>query len=198
MFDWSDQYWMEQRSGRNNRAAPISIYEVHLASWRRKPEENNGYLTYRDLADQLVPYVADLGFTHIEVLPVSEYPFDGSWGYQPVGLFAPTCRFGTPDDFRYFVDRCHQAGIALWIDWVPGHFPSDPHGLALFDGTHLYDHADPRQGFSHGMEYADLQLRPARGLKLLDLQCVELAGAIPRRWVAGRCRGVDAVFGLQP
>jgi 1,4-alpha-glucan branching enzyme len=144
---WRDGDWFERRWQANTREAPISIYEVHLGSWRRRVEEGGRYLTYRELADELVPYVADLGFTHIEVMPVSEFPFDGSWGYQPVGLFAPTSRFGTPDDFRYFVEACHQAGLALWVDWVPGHFPSDAHGLAEFDGTHLYEHADPRQGF---------------------------------------------------
>jgi 1,4-alpha-glucan branching enzyme len=142
---WRDEAWMAGRRERNAREAPISIYELHLGSWAR--HEDGRYLSYRELADRLVPYVANLGFTHIEVLPVSEFPFDGSWGYQPIGLFAPTSRFGTPDDFRHFVDACHAAGLALWIDWVPGHFPTDQHGLGLFDGTHLYEHADPRQGF---------------------------------------------------
>jgi 1,4-alpha-glucan branching enzyme len=142
---WRDAAWMKARAERNIREAAISIYEVHLGSWRR--HEDGRFLSYRELADQLVPYVADLGFTHIEMLPISEYPFDGSWGYQPIGLFAPTSRFGTPDDFRYFVDACHAAGLAVWLDWVPGHFPTDQHGLGLFDGTHLYEHADPRQGF---------------------------------------------------
>ncbi|HZZ59315.1 MAG TPA: 1,4-alpha-glucan branching protein GlgB [Opitutaceae bacterium] len=145
--DWRDREWMERRAEVNSLHAPISIYEAHLGSWRRKPEDGNRYLTYRELAAQLVPYVADLGFTHLEVLPVTEFPFDGSWGYQTIGMFAPTSRFGTPDDFRYFVDACHAAGIALWVDWVGSHFPTDAHGLAYFDGTHLYEHADPRQGF---------------------------------------------------
>jgi 1,4-alpha-glucan branching enzyme len=144
---WRDAEWMAKRGARNDREAPISIYEVHLGSWRRRPEEGDRWLSYRELAEQLVPYVADLGFTHLELLPVSEHPFDGSWGYQPLGLFAPTSRFGTPDDFRAFVDACHGAGIALWVDWVPAHFPVDEHGLGYFDGTHLYEHADPRQGF---------------------------------------------------
>jgi 1,4-alpha-glucan branching enzyme len=144
---WRDAEWVAARWRRNDRHAPISIYEAHLGSWRRKPEEGGRYLTYRELAEQLVPYVRDMGFTHLELLPVSEYPFDGSWGYQPVSLFAPTSRFGAPDDFRAFVDACHAAGVALWLDWVPGHFPTDPHGLARFDGTALYEHADPRQGF---------------------------------------------------
>ncbi|MEA2755785.1 MAG: 1,4-alpha-glucan branching enzyme [Aliidongia sp.] len=144
-YPWRDRHWQDTRADRNAREAAISIYEVHLGSWRRHPD--GSVLSYRELAEQLVPYVVSLGFTHIEVLPISEYPFDGSWGYQPIGLFAPTSRFGTPDDFRYFVDACHEAGLALWLDWVPGHFPTDPHGLGCFDGTHLYEHADPRQGF---------------------------------------------------
>lgn len=125
---------------------PIAIYEVHLGSWRRNPEKGNSWLSYRELAEQLPVYAAAMGFTHIELLPVMEHPFDGSWGYQPTGLYAPTSRFGTPEDFAAFVDACHRAGLAVLLDWVPGHFPDDPHGLALFDGTALYEHADPRQG----------------------------------------------------
>ncbi|MGE3899441.1 MAG: 1,4-alpha-glucan branching enzyme, partial [Variibacter sp.] len=132
--------------GSNALDKPISIYEVHLGSWRRRAEEGGRWLTYRELADTLPAYVADLGFTHIELLPVSEHPFDGSWGYQPTGLFAPTRRFGPPDDFALLVDACHRAGLSVILDWVPGHFPDDPHGLANFDGTALYEHADPRQG----------------------------------------------------
>jgi 1,4-alpha-glucan branching enzyme len=143
---WQDAAWMAERGRRNDREAAISIYEVHLGSWRRGDGEGGRYLSYCELGEQLVPYVADLGFTHIEVLPVTEYPFDGSWGYQPISLFAPTSRFGTPDDFRAFVDACHHAGIGVLLDWVPGHFPTDPHGLGQFDGTALYEHADPRQG----------------------------------------------------
>jgi len=126
--------------------SPISIYEVHLGSWRRKPEEGDRWLSYRELADQLPAYVRELGFTHVEFLPVSEHPFDGSWGYQPTGLFAPTSRFGTPADFSHLVDACHRAGVGVLLDWVPGHFPDDPHGLVRFNGTALYEHADPRQG----------------------------------------------------
>ncbi len=143
---WRDAAWMSERWRHNDREAPISIYEVHLGSWRRNLGEGGRYLSYRELAEELVPYVAGLGFTHIEVLPITEYPFDGSWGYQPISLFAPTSRFGVPDDFRAFVDACHAAGIAVVLDWVPGHFPSDAHGLGRFDGTALYEHEDPRQG----------------------------------------------------
>src|SRR5215472_516883 len=126
--------------------SPISIYEVHLGSWRRNPEQGDRWLSYRELAETLPAYARDLGFTHLEFLPVSEHPFDGSWGYQPTGLFAPTSRFGMPADFAALVDACHAAGLGVLVDWVPGHFPDDPHGLSNFDGTALYEHADPRQG----------------------------------------------------
>jgi 1,4-alpha-glucan branching enzyme len=145
-YGWSDQDWTAKRGSAIATDAPVAIYEVNLGSWRRSLEENRRYLTYWELADTLIPYVKDMGFTHIEVLPISEHPFDGSWGYQPLGLFAPTSRFGRPDEFRNFVDRCHQAGIGVINDWVPGHFPKDPQGLGWFDGTQLYEHADPRQG----------------------------------------------------
>jgi 1,4-alpha-glucan branching enzyme len=144
---WHDGAWMAQRWQRNDRESPIAIYEVHLGSWRRRVAENGRYLSYRELAAELVPYVAEMGFTHVEFLPVTEYPFDGSWGYQPTSLFAPTSRYGVPDDFRVLVEACHNAGIGVLLDWVPGHFPNDPHGLGRFDGTALYEHADPRQGF---------------------------------------------------
>lgn len=135
-----------RRQKANHRNRPISIYEVHLGSWRRH-HENNRWLTYRELAEQLVPYVKEMGFTHIELMPITEHPFDGSWGYQPIGMYAPTSRFGTPEDFIYFVETVHQAGLNLILDWVPGHFPDDPHGLIRFDGTALYEYADPREGF---------------------------------------------------
>jgi 1,4-alpha-glucan branching enzyme len=146
-FEWGDQEWIQRRKQANDRGSPISIYEVHLGSWRHSPEEGSPFPSYRELADQLVPYVRDMGFTHIELLPICEHPFDASWGYQPTGLFAPTSRFGPPSDFRAFIDRCHREGLGVLIDWVPGHFPADGHGLGFFDGTHLYEHADPRQGF---------------------------------------------------
>lgn len=143
--DWHDGSWMESRAARHTIDAPISIYEVHLGSWRRAPGDR--MLSYLELAEQLVEYAADMGFTHIECMPVSEYPFDGSWGYQPVGLFAPTIRHGTPSEFRAFVDAAHRKGLGVILDWVPGHFPTDAHGLGRFDGTALYEHQDPREGF---------------------------------------------------
>ncbi|MFN4131152.1 MAG: 1,4-alpha-glucan branching enzyme, partial [Paracoccaceae bacterium] len=142
---FQDGDWMETRQSRQNVEAPISVYEVHLGSWRRAPGDR--MLSYIELAEQLVDYAADMGFTHIELLPISEYPFDGSWGYQPVGLFAPTIRHGTPPEFRALVNAAHQKGLGVLLDWVPGHFPSDAHGLGQFDGTPLYEHADPREGF---------------------------------------------------
>ena len=144
-YQWSDHDWMTSRRARQALDAPMSIYEVHLESWRRK--EGNKPLTYAELGDQLVSYVRDMGFTHIECMPVSEHPFSGSWGYQPIGLFAPTSRFGSPEDFARFVDTAHRAGLGVIVDWVPAHFPTDAHGLARFDGTALYEHADPRLGF---------------------------------------------------
>ena len=143
---WKDDAWIEQRRSRDWLHSPMSIYEIHVGAWRRKAEEGNRWLTYRELADELIPYVKRLGYTHVELMPIMEHPFDGSWGYQTVGYFAVTSRFGTPEDFMYFVDQCHQAGIGILLDWTPAHFPRDAHGLAFFDGTHLYEHADPRLG----------------------------------------------------
>jgi 1,4-alpha-glucan branching enzyme len=145
--DWRDAAWMARRAEAQRVDAPISIYEVHLGSWRRVSEEGGRPLSYRELADQLVGYVSEMGFTHLELMPISEFPFDGSWGYQPIGMFAPTIRHGTPSEFRDFVEACHAADLGLILDWVPGHFPTDPHGLGHFDGTPLYEHADPREGF---------------------------------------------------
>ncbi len=146
-YRWRDQKWMAARAEKQKASAPMSIYEVHLGSWRRVPEENNRPLTYREAAGALAHYAREMGFTHIELLPVMEHPFAGSWGYQTTGYFAPTSRFGTPQDFMYLVDTLHQAGIGVILDWVPSHFPSDEHGLVYFDGTHLYEHADWRQGY---------------------------------------------------
>lgn len=166
-YQWQDSEWMERRRHTDPLTLPVSVYEVHLGSWLHESADNppcsvDGqplaavpvadlkpgarFLTYRELAERLIPYVKELGFTHIELLPIAEHPFDGSWGYQVVGYYACTSRYGTPQDFMYFVDQCHLNGIGVIIDWVPGHFPRDGHGLAFFDGTHLYEHADPRKG----------------------------------------------------
>src|ERR671933_1705096 len=166
-YEWNDADWMERRRHTDPLTHPISVYEVHLGSWLNASSAEparlpNGetepvvivselrpgarFLTYRELAHKLIPYVKELGFTHVELLPIAEHPFDGSWGYQVTGYYACTSRFGTPEDFMYFVDQCHQNGIGVIVDWVPGHFPKDGHGLAFFDGTHLYEHADPRKG----------------------------------------------------
>ena len=145
-YEWGDQDWLAQRGRHHAVDAPVAIYEVHLGSWMRNPEEGNRWLTYRELAQKLSEYVREMGFTHVELLPVSEHPLDASWGYQTIGYFAPTSRFGTPQDFMYFVDVLHQNGIGVILDWVPAHFPRDGHGLGFFDGTHLYEHADPRKG----------------------------------------------------
>ncbi len=146
-YTWRDDAWLAARAAKQRRDAPIQIYEVHLGSWQRVPEQGDRFMTYRELADRLVPYVAELGFTHVELLPITEHPFDLSWGYQTTGWFAPTRRFGEPDDFRAFVDAAHAAGIGVILDWIPGHFPTDAHALGQFDGTALYEHADPREGF---------------------------------------------------
>ncbi|MFT5277748.1 MAG: 1,4-alpha-glucan branching enzyme [Granulosicoccus sp.] len=145
-YEWQDAQWLS-RTDINHYQTPMSIYEVHLGSWKKPGDSNQRYLSYQELANELVGYVKDMGYTHIEVLPVSEFPFDGSWGYQPVGLFAPTSRFGDPDSFKFFVDICHQNGISVIVDWVPAHFPADGHGLALFDGSSLYEYEDPRKGW---------------------------------------------------
>jgi 1,4-alpha-glucan branching enzyme len=145
-YKWNDAAWLEARASRDWLHAPMSIYEVHAGSWRRRTDEGDRWLTYRELADELVPYAKRLGFTHIELMPIMEHPFDASWGYQTVGYYAVTSRFGTPADFMHFVDRCHAEGLGVILDWTPGHFPRDDHGLAFFDGTHLYEHEDPRRG----------------------------------------------------
>ncbi|MDX9714237.1 MAG: 1,4-alpha-glucan branching protein GlgB [Dissulfurispiraceae bacterium] len=143
-YRWEDEDWIKNRAQTDWLRSPISVYEVHLGSWMRAVEDGNRFLTYSELAVNLIPYVKKLGYTHIELLPVSEHPFDGSWGYQTIGYYAPTSRFGTPDDFMRFVDMCHKEGIGVIVDWVPAHFPKDGHGLAFFDGTHLYEHMDPK------------------------------------------------------
>lgn len=145
-FQWQDEAWMKARGETNAHQGPMSIYELHLGSWRRSPDDPEAFLGYRDLAPLLVDHVRKMGFTHVEIMPITEHPFYASWGYQTTGYFAPTARYGTPEDFKFFVDALHQAGIGVILDWVPSHFPTDEHGLNYFDGTHLYEHADPRQG----------------------------------------------------
>jgi 1,4-alpha-glucan branching enzyme len=145
-YEWNDSAWLAERASRDWLHAPMSIYEVHAGSWKKKADEDYRWFNYRELAGELIPYVKQMGYTHIELLPIMEHPFDASWGYQTVGYYAVTSRFGTPDDFMYFVDRCHQESIGVILDWTPAHFPRDAHGLAYFDGTHLYEHADPRRG----------------------------------------------------
>ena len=145
-YRWGDTEWLRNRAKSNGLNAPISVYEVHLGSWQRDPDHEHGWLSYRELAHRLVEYCQRMGYTHLQLLPVSEHPYTGSWGYQTVGYFAATSRYGTPQDFMYFVDHCHQNGIGVILDWVPAHFPRDAHGLRQFDGTALYEHADPRQG----------------------------------------------------
>jgi len=144
-YNWSDNQWMAERAGRNSHHSPMAIYEVHLGSWMRIRSEQNRSLTYREMAHKLVDYVREMGFTHVEFLPVMEHPFYGSWGYQVSSFFAPTARYGTPQDFMYLVDQMHQKGIGVILDWVPSHFPSDEHGLGYFDGTYLYENAEPKQ-----------------------------------------------------
>ena len=143
-YTWNDAAWMSSRASHNGLDAPMSIYELHPGSWRRK---DGHFLNYRELAHALADYLDELGFTHVELMPITEHPFYGSWGYQTTGYFAPTARYGTPQDLMYFVDHLHQRGIGVILDWVPSHFPADQHGLSYFDGTYLYEHADPRQGF---------------------------------------------------
>jgi 1,4-alpha-glucan branching enzyme len=162
--EWSDGQWMKDRHARNSLQSPFSVYELHIGSWRRVPEQNNRSLTYREMAAILPEYLKDSGFTHVEFMPVMEHPFYGSWGYQVTGFFAPTSRYGTPQDFMHLIERLHQEGIGVILDWVPSHFPSDAHGLVYFDGTHLYEHEDPKKGFhpewtSHIFNYGRYEVR---------------------------------------
>jgi len=163
-FEWNDARWMAERHARNSLQAPLSVYELHFGSWRRVPEQDNRSLTYREMAAYLPEYLKDLGFTHVEFMPVMEHPFYGSWGYQVTGFFAPTSRYGTPQDFMFLIERLHREGIGVILDWVPSHFPGDAHGLVYFDGTHLYEHEDPKKGFhpewtSHIFNYGRYEVR---------------------------------------
>ena len=191
-YQWGDAAWMAGRAAQGHwLKRPMSIYEVHLGSWRRSPEGR--LLTYREMAAPLVPYVKEMGFTHIELLPVMEHPFTGSWGYQVIGFFAPTSRFGPPEDFKAFVDACHQAGIGVILDWVPGHFPKDQHGLARFDGTAALRARRSPPGRASGLGHAGLQLRPARGAIVPVVERALLDRAVSRRRPARGRRGVDAL-----
>ena len=190
--DWRDGDWLDKRGAASRRDRPIAIYEVHLGSWKRA-DEGARPLGYHELAEDLVPYVRDMGFTHIEMTPVSEHPFDGSWGYQPIGLYAPTIRHGTLGEFRDFVEACHGADLGLILDWVPGHFPTDRHGPRAIRRHGALRVRRPARGVSSGLEHADLQLRPARGSELPDRQCPLLAAGASHRRPAGRCRLLHAL-----
>ena len=182
----------------NGWMSPISIYEVHLGSWRRVLAEGNRSLTYRELAIELAEHVKRLGFTHVEFLPVMEHPFFGSWGYQVTGYFAPTSRFGTPQDFKFLIDHLHQQGIGVILDWVPSHFPNDEHGLAYFDGTHLFEHADPRQGLHPDWKSCIFNYGRNEVRSFLQSNALFWLRGIPRRRPASGRGGVDAVPGLFP
>jgi 1,4-alpha-glucan branching enzyme len=192
---WSDAdlEWLRTRSEQLPLAKPVSIYEVHLRSWRPNTLDGDRPLTYLELADELAAYAADMEFTHVELLPVMAHPFSGSWGYQVTGYFAPTPQHGSPDDLRQFIDRMHEHGIGVILDWVPAHFPRDEGALARFDGTALCEHADPRRGGTPGLGNAGLQLRAPRGAQVPDLQCALLVAGVPRRRDQGRRRRVDAL-----
>ena len=196
-YSFEDEQWMAERAARDVLRTPVSIYEVHLGSWRRVSKEHNRWLTYRELAPALADYVTELGFTHVELMPVMEHPFSGSWGYQVSGYFTPTSRFGTPDDFRFFVDYLHRRGIGVILDWVPAHFPTDAFALARFDGTALYEHLDPRHGVPARMGHLYFQLRPHRGAQLPARQRRVLAARVPRRRPARRRGRLDALSRLR-
>ncbi len=190
-YDWGDGDWMATRAKSNAMGAPHSVYEVHLGSWRRNA---GGELpTYREIAQPLAEYVGWLGFTHVELMPITEHPFYGSWGYQTTGYFAPTSRYGSPQDFMFLVDTLHRAGIGVILDWVPSHFPDDPHGLARFDGTHLYEHADPRLGFHPEWKSAIFNYGRHEVRGVPRLQRALLAREVPRGRAARGRRRLDAL-----
>jgi 1,4-alpha-glucan branching enzyme len=194
--EWEDEAHLKHWAEIDKRRQPISIYEVHAGSWQRR---NDGtFLSWDELASSLIPYCVDMGFTHIEFLPITEHPYDPSWGYQTTGLYAPTARFGEPEGFARFVNGAHKVGIGVILDWVPAHFPTDEHGLGWFDGTALYEHEDPAQGLPSRLEHGDLQFRPHRSRFLPRQQRALLVGEIPSRRPARRCRRLDALPRLFP
>ena len=197
LYEWGDGSWMAGRGDRQSITAPITIYEVHLGSWMRVPEEGNRPLTYREAAPRLAKYAAEMGFTHVELLPVFEHPAAESWGYQAVSLYAPSARFGTPHDLMFLVDTLHQAGIGVILDWVPAHFAPDPHGLAEFDGTHLYEPADPKRRNDPGLGNIRLQLREPPCRQLPDRKRPILAREVSFRRPEGRRGGIDDPARLQ-
>ncbi len=191
--EWDDDAHRQHWASVDQRRQPISIYEVHAGSWQRR--DDGSMLTWDEIAARLIPYCVDMGFTHIEFLPITEHPYDPSWGYQTTGLYAPTARFGEPEGFARFVNGCHKVGIGVILDWVPAHFPTDEHGLRWFDGTALYEHAIP-PGFPSRLEYGHLQFRPRRGGVLSCQQRALLVGEVPSGRAACRCRGLDALSRL--
>ena len=196
-YSWGDAEWMASRSKRNGLACPVSIYEVHLGSWKRAPKEENRSLTYREMAVQLADYVHEAGYTHVEFLPVMEHPFDGSWGYEVIGYYAPTSRFGTPADFMYLVDCLHRREIGVIVDWVPAHFPKDEAGLGYFDGTHLYEHSDPRQGEQPDWNTLVFNYGRSEVRGFLIANALFWYEQVSRRRVASGCRRLHAVPGLR-
>ncbi len=189
---------MEMRHVKNSLESPFSVYEVHFGSWRRVPEEGDRFLTYREAAPYLVDHVKELGFTHVQFLPLTEHPFYGSWGYQTVGYFAPTSRYGTPQDLMYLIETLHQNGIGVLMDWVPSHFPADEYGLAYFDGTHLFEHSDNRKGFHPEWNSCIFNYGRNEVRNFLISQRPLLAGQVPSGWTQGGCRCFNALSRLRP
>ena len=195
-YAWNDGAWLEQQEKQDVINSPVSIYEMHMGSWKMK-DENTPY-NYSEVADLLIPYIKDMGYTHVELLPITEYPFDGSWGYQVSGYFAPTSRYGTPKDFMAFVDKLHQAGIGVILDWVPAHFPRDGYGLYMFDGAPCYEDPNPPPRRAQRVGHHGVQLRHGRSAELFDLQRAVLDRPVSPGRPAGGRGGQHALSGLQP